>query len=104
MRETRAQGAVHMLVDEERPEKTGCAQSGQNVPGRGEGQENCRAREGAKLPPATPSPRHSNKHNNRARGEKQADQRASQDSNGAQGGGAPVSHSCIETPGPGAEK
>src|SRR5882762_451834 len=104
MRKPRPQSAVQMLVDEEGPEKTRRAQSGQNVPGRGERQEKRGARKRAKLPPAMPSRRHGNERDNGARGEKQSNQCASQYCNGAQGGGAPVSHSCIETPGPGPQK
>src|ERR1700680_912380 len=103
MRKARAQGPVHMLVNKKSPEKSRGAQSSQNVPGRGERQENCRARKQSKLPPSMPSPRHRDERDDGARGEKQADQRTGEDSNGTKGGGAPISHSWIETPGPGAE-
>src|ERR1700730_839157 len=104
MRKTRSKGTVQMFVNEEGPEKTRCAQSGQNVPGRCERQENRGARKRAKLPPAMPPSRHCNEQNNGARGEKQSNQRARQDCNRAQSGGAPVSDPRIETPGPGPQK
>src|SRR5216683_5391896 len=104
MRKARAQSAVHMLVDEKRPEKTRRAQSSQDVPGRGERQENCRTRKQAKLAPAMPSPSHRDERDYGARGEKQPYQRACQDSNGAQAGGPPIPHAGIKTSGPRAEK
>src|ERR1700704_5415691 len=97
MRKARTQGAVQMFVDEKRPEKTRRAQSGQNVPGHGERQENRRARKQAKLAPSLPSPRHRDERDDGAGGEKQADQCACQNRNGAKSGGAPVSQSRIET-------
>src|SRR5882672_3264864 len=100
MRKTRSQGAVQMFIYEKRPEKTRSAQSGQNVPGRGERQENCRARKQAKLAPSMPSPRHRDERNNGAGRKKKADQRTSQNCSSAKGGGAPVSQSRIQASGP----
>src|SRR6267143_4367654 len=100
MRKARAQSTVQMLVDEERPEKTRCAQPSQYVPGRGERQENCRARKQAQLAPSMQSTRHRNECDNGAGREKQADQRAGQDRGSAKGGGAPISQSRVEASGP----
>src|SRR6202158_4630362 len=83
MGETRAQGPVYMFVNKKCPEKARRAQSGQDVPGRREGQKNCRARKQAQLAPSMPSAGHRDERDNGARGEKQADQRAGQDSGGA---------------------
>src|ERR1700716_4271473 len=103
MRKARAQSRVQMLVDEERPEKTRCAQPSQYVPWRGERQENCRARKQAQLAPSMPSPRRLDERDNGAGGEKEADQCASQDCGGAKGGGAQISQSRIEASGPRAQ-